>query len=75
MRKESQLFIASVNWKTTIAGIGALATAIGLVITDIQNGGTFALSEHLDAISVALAGIGLIAARDGDKSSEEAGAL
>jgi hypothetical protein len=61
-----------INWKTTQAGI--VATAAGLAIWGAALGDGFQLDD-LKALAEGLAaiggGIGLIFARDADKSSEE----
>lgn len=60
----------SSSWKTTGAGIGAILVAIGSAIsalTDNDPGTTI----DIGALSAAIvAGIGLIFARDNDKSSK-----
>lgn len=65
--------IAKKSWKTTAGGIAAILGAISTVIIAFANG-------TLDATILATAGtaivaaVGLIFARDDDKSSEEVGA-
>ena len=62
------------SWKTTLAGVGAIITALGAALNALTDGNpdtTVNLSTTLTAIT---AGIGLIMARDNDKSSEDVGA-
>jgi len=59
------------SWKTTIAGIAAIVTAIA------SAAGAWAAGQPVDFTATAtaiMAGIGLIAARDNAVSSEQAGA-
>ena len=59
------------SWKTTLAGIGAILTALGIGATAISEDRYEQLAAVIPGI---LAGIGLLAARDNDKTSEETGA-
>lgn len=49
------------NWKTTVAGIGAILTAVGTVAVALAHGTPVDWSTAIAAI---MAGIGLIAAKD-----------
>jgi hypothetical protein len=49
------------NWKTTVAGIGAILTAVGTVAVALSHGTPVDWST---AIAAVMAGIGLIAAKD-----------
>lgn len=51
------------NWKTTAAGLGAILTAGGHLLTSLANGDTNTIAVDLAAIWV---GIGLLAAKDGN---------
>ena len=61
------------SWKTTAVGIGALLVAIGsamiALLDDDPN-----TSLNIQQLISALAGLGLIAARDNSKTSEDVGA-
>ena len=54
------------NWKTTVAGIGAILTAVGTVAVALAHGTPVDWSTAIAAI---MAGIGLIAARDAGKNA------
>jgi len=59
------------SWKTNAAGLGMILTALGAICTGISK------DEYdvvLAAIPAILGGIGLLNARDNDKTSEEVGA-
>ena len=70
-----------VNWKTTLLGVASLLIALGglgsslklLASGDIA-AAFDAMKENYAAILAAIAGLGLIFARDSDKTSEESGA-
>lgn len=57
--------------KTTMTGIAAVLAAIAGVLTAVANGTPIDWSS---AISAIIAGVGLIAARDHNVTSESAGA-
>lgn len=59
------------SWKTSAAGVGALLVALGQVIAAIANGN---MNEAAAALPALIAGLGLLFARDNDKSSEDVGA-
>ncbi len=61
------------SWKTTILGICALLVALGTAGTAILDGDP-ATSLDWEQIIAALAGLGLLAARDNSKRSESVGA-
>lgn len=68
------------NWKTTILGVLALITAVGAfagTVEQIFEGNipeAWALAQqNYEGLIAALVGLGLINARDADKSSEESG--
>ena len=62
------------SWKTTAAGICAILVAIGTAIIALVDGDP-KTSINFEATMVAIsAGVGLLAARDNDKSSEQVGA-
>lgn len=59
------------SWRTTMAGIGSIAVAIGSALSAIGDGQPVEWGAIIAAI---IAGIGLITARDNAVSSEQAGA-
>lgn len=61
------------SYKTTLAGVGVLLSAIGLNMTALFDNNP-ATTLDLDAIVMALAGLGLLFARDNDVTSKDAGA-
>lgn len=54
------------NWKTTLFGIGVLLTAIGTSLTALFDGDP-ETTLNFESIVAALAGLGLLVAKDGDK--------
>lgn len=62
------------SWKTSAAGIGAILVAIGSAITAMFDGDPSTVADWGAVVAAIIAGIGLIAARDNDKSSETVGA-
>ena len=62
------------NWKTTAAGVAAIATAVGAALTAMSDNDPATSFDVAATIAAVIAGIGLIFARDGDKSSEAVGA-
>lgn len=71
-----KLRAVTVNYVTTILGVGVIMSACGSAITTIFTPGVpvdfSTLSEHKNEIMI---GIGLIIARDADKSSKVSGAV
>ncbi|HUS37351.1 MAG TPA: hypothetical protein VM680_18535 [Verrucomicrobiae bacterium] len=61
------------SWKTTVSGIGAIATAIGLLCAAVT-ADKLELDKVMGAIMGMAAGAGLLAARDNKVTSEEVGA-
>jgi hypothetical protein len=64
----------SKSWKTSAAGIGALLVAIGGALTATFDADPTTNADWAAVIAAAVAGFGLIFARDNDKSSEQVGA-
>lgn len=52
------------NWITSLAGLGAILTAAGHLVTSLTTGDTSAIGHDLPAI---IAGAGLILAKDAGK--------
>jgi hypothetical protein len=61
------------SWKTTMAGVAAILTALGSALTAIFDGNPSTNVEIATTVSAIMAGIGLIMARDNNVSSEQAG--
>lgn len=59
------------SWKTSAAGIGAVLVALGQVLTAFGHDN---FGEAATALPALIAGLGLLFARDNDKSSEDVGA-
>lgn len=60
------------SWKTTMAGVLSIVVAVGSAAVAWLKTGTF---PDLGAVIAAVtAGVGLIVARDNDKTSEQVGA-
>jgi len=66
--------LKNMNWKTTTAGIAAILVAVGVALTALTDGNPETNIDYAVLVSSVLAGVGLIMARDGDKSSEQVGA-
>lgn len=61
------------SWKTTLAGVGTILTAVGVALKAVFDGDP-ATSVNFEATITAItAGVGLILARDNSVSSEQAG--
>ena len=61
------------SWKTTGAGIGAILVAVGSALTATFDADPLTVADWGAVIASIIAGIGLIAARDNDKSSQDVG--
>ena len=71
----NKLRSATRNYTTTILGIGVILSALGGAIARFfGEGEPPTLEEILAHKETILAGVGLILARDADKSSEQSGA-
>ena len=62
------------NWKTTGAGVAAILVAVSAALTALTDGDSATNIDFAMLISSVIAGVGLICARDGDKTSEAIGA-
>jgi uncharacterized membrane protein YhiD involved in acid resistance len=62
------------NWKTTGAGVAAILVAVSAALTAFTDGDPATNIDFAMLISAVIAGVGLICARDGDKTSEAIGA-
>ncbi len=62
------------NWKTSGAGIAAILVAAGSALTALTDGDPATQVDFASLAAAIIAGIGLLFARDGDKSSEAVGA-
>lgn len=62
------------SWKTTILGLIALLSALSAGIDAYSEDRTLDASEARIVVGLAVAGLGLLVARDGDKTSEDVGA-
>ena len=62
------------SWKTTAAGVAAVIAAVAAAARAILDGDPETLVNWEATIGAAMAGVGLITARDNDVSSEKAGA-
>jgi uncharacterized membrane protein YhiD involved in acid resistance len=61
------------SWKTTTAGIGAILVAIGSALAAHFDGDASTVADWGAVIAAVIAGVGLLAARDNDKSSQDVG--
>lgn len=62
------------SWKTSTAGIAAILTAAGAALSAISDSDSATNPDWAALIAAVIAGIGLVFARDNDKTSEQAGA-
>lgn len=66
--------LKSKNWKTSGAGLAAILLAVGAALTAITDTDPLTQPDWTATLAALIAGIGLLFARDGDKSSEQVGA-
>ncbi len=62
------------SWKTTLAGIAAIVAAVATAVSAHFDNDPATLPDWTMVIAVITAGVGLVLARDNDKSSEQVGA-
>ena len=62
------------NWKTTGAGVAAILIALSAALTAFTDGDPTTTIDFASLLASVIAGVGLICARDGDKTSEAIGA-
>lgn len=62
------------SWKTTLAGIAAIIGAIALAISHQFDADPTTIADWGAVFTVVAAGVGLLFARDNNRSSEEVGA-
>jgi len=60
--------IFGASWKTTIAGLGIILTGLGNAIAQFSQGG-WAAVNLTELIAAAIAGVGLILAKDSNVSN------
>jgi hypothetical protein len=58
------------NWKTTLAGVGAIMVAVGGALKALFDGDPSTNLDLTATIAAVTVGFGLIAAKDADKKSE-----
>lgn len=63
------------SWKTTAAGIAAIVAALATAVGALFDADPTTLPDWGAVAAAILAGVGLIAARDNDVTSEKAGAV
>ena len=62
------------SWKTTVMGVCAILTAVAGAVKLLVDGDPATNPDWTATLAAVAAGIGLIAARDNDKSLESVGA-
>lgn len=62
------------SWKTTAGGVAAILTAVGGALTLLFDGKPETNPDWSAVIAAVMAGVGLIFARDNDKTSEQVNA-
>lgn len=63
------------SWKTTAAGIAAIVAALATAVGALFDADPITLPDWGAVAAAVMAGIGLIAARDNNVTSEKAGAV
>ena len=58
------------NWKTTLAGVGAILIAVGGALKSVFDGDPSTNLDIAATIAAVTAGVGLIAAKDAEKKPE-----
>jgi len=58
------------NWKTTLAGVGAIMVAVGGALKSLFDGDPSTNLDLTTTIAAVTAGIGLIMAKDAEKKPE-----
>jgi ABC-type cobalamin transport system permease subunit len=59
------------SWKTTVGGIGAILAAVGGALNLLFDNNPATNPDWTGVVSAVTAGVGLIFARDNDKTSED----
>lgn len=59
------------NWKTTLAGLGAILISVGVAMQSHFDGNPETVVNWEVVLASLVAGVGLLYARDGDKSSAQ----
>jgi hypothetical protein len=62
------------SWKTSAAGIGAILVAVGSALSAMFDADPATIPDWGAVVAAVIAGIGLLAARDNNVSSETVGA-
>ena len=58
------------NWKTTLAGVGAILIAVGGALKSVFDGDPTTNLDIAATIAAVTVGVGLIAAKDAEKKPE-----
>ena len=61
-------------WKTTGAGVAAIIVAVSAALTAFTDGDPATNIDFASLLAAVIAGVGLICAQDGSKTSESIGA-
>jgi predicted Zn-dependent protease len=61
------------NWKTTGAGVAAILVAMSAALTALTDNDPSTTIDFASLLAACIAGVGLIFARDADKSSDQLG--
>ena len=61
------------SWKTTLAGLGVLLSALGAALQAQFDGDPATVPDWAVVVTALFAAVGLLLARDNDKSSERVG--
>ncbi len=66
--------LSKLSWKTSALGISAILVGVGAFLKAANDGDPSTVADMPALFAAVLAGIGLIFARDNNKSSEQVGA-
>lgn len=61
------------SWKTTVAGVGTILAAVGVAVAAQFDADPATVANWGAVVTSIVAGVGLMLARDNDKTSEDVG--
>ena len=67
--------VANRSWKTTGAGLASILAAASGALTALTDNDPFTNPDWTAVIAAVIAGVGLLFARDNNRSSEQVGAV
>ena len=67
-------FLAGKSWKTSVSGLAAILVAVGAALTALSDGKPETSVDFPSLFAACIAGVGLLFARDNNRTSESVGA-